>query len=752
MKTQFQKPKRRQIQVRVFCLIACVALLSRVGRAEWIIDPEPPMTWEAMLACPLVVVAKYESHQDNLLTLKVTQVLKGQANPGQTLRVTLEHLYTLETGHVGWQLTDPRGRAPDGVPKLCYKRQFSNPGDLVPHLVVSDSRQAALYFFPEASRPALKRLEQVQPARFREGWQQALAGQPMSLYFTLAQSVSKDVARNALEELGKTREPACLNQLFDGVLNPALQESFRSFDAASPLSFIGDRDGDVYDRAATLLRQQASGTNEVRFYSLAMIMAAVNPSRAARDLPRFLADDNPLVLRMAALAGLGRVPEREAVQLAIDRLRDQELADSALWSIRGQLRWDSDFRFPKVRGIQDRDWILHELRVALGDDKVPAGVRERIGQYFGQELRQMDALDIDLLRKRLSDPGDRIYHGWADGQTAELLRDAEAACDPRVVPILAEILNNVPAAANRAYGFQEKLRFYANICPRAMRRELERRKLPDRLAAIPIHERSYLIRETMELVGIWKPMVPDVLQTSTKRCFDLAKRVSEGDAGATDDLLRAADELIVGYGDRTEAARALLAANSPAARQHYLAYVQAARRGEISGWTHERIISSDLAVFLNALFPERTDEYFEQVGQLLRSDSLLERKAGVDSLQFTLKCDFDFNPLALAAERTSQLARMKPVFKSLEAKTELEARTVLLAHFGFVLDGQPDATDWLPILKRAAAGTHEGAAANAIRVVEMIVGGPSLRRLEQLPPRQRAHALAAFIDDSGAIH
>lgn len=235
-------------------------------------------------------------------------------------------------------------------------------------------------------------------------WQAMLACEP----FRVMQSVNPELARDALEELGRTRDPACLDQLFGYVLSPVLQGPFNWFHAGSVLSRIGDQDGDVYDRAAKLIRDNAPGAIEYRFAMPATLMAGANQQRAATDLPKLLIDKN-LLLRKAALAGLGSIPQRVAVQLALDRLRDPDLAESALSSIRSQLRWDHIPGSPRLPGIDEKDWILEQLRIASSDSGVPADTRAHIRRSFGHVLRRISDLDLDQLLTRLSDPADRSY-------------------------------------------------------------------------------------------------------------------------------------------------------------------------------------------------------------------------------------------------------------------------------------------------------------------------------------------------------
>src|SRR5262249_7886972 len=147
-------------------------------------------------------------------------------------------------------------------------------------------------------------------------------------------------------------------------------------------------------------------------------------------------------------------------------VRDPELGEAALWGIRKQLLWDHDPQYPKSPGLAERDWLLEELQKATHDANVPEETKIKIHGYVGHVLGRPEPIDWAVLGERLFDRSDRIYHGWADGQTAKLLRQAQDACDPRLIPILVEVLEKVPeASGNHGHQFQEALRFYAEICP-----------------------------------------------------------------------------------------------------------------------------------------------------------------------------------------------------------------------------------------------------------------------------------------------
>jgi hypothetical protein len=320
-----------------------------------------------------------------------------------------------------------------------------------------------------------------------------------------------------------------------------------------------------------------------------------------------------------------------------------------------------------------------------------------------------------------------------------------------VILVLVEVLDQVPAASgNRAYAFQETLLFYARICPRAMRRQLEARDLPSRLAAIPSHARSYLIREAMEAASVWTSSALAERDEEIAHCLKLAKLVRAGHTEETETLLQAAQDFFDKRGIGAPIIRALLDSGSPAAREWYLARLSNARRAQISPLSHEPFIGVDLTLLLHPLFPEHTAIYFEQVRALLSSSSLRERKAGVRSLEFTLKCDFGFDPEALEADRSRTLASLEPIFEQLLSKAELDARAILLGRLGFVLEGEPGDA-WLTTLQQAAASNNECAAPNALRIIAMIFGDDRLRLPGNLTPRQRGRAVAAWLHDSGRI-
>jgi len=374
-----------------FALVASyVGVVPHGALAANIWDPQPPMNWEEMGRCELVVAAHYESHktEDALRTdadtksglthdkqqtmvLHVDRVLKGGGvKEGASLRVELRHWYSIE-------LTPPdffRSEAkPDGIPRLCYKWQPNNPGGLVPCQIVPDVREDALYFFPKESAPALERQEQVQLPSLEGGWRRALGGQTPNLPFLLVQSVSPQRQREALELLDASRDPATLDLLFEWSATPQKLGSF-SFVAQQTLMAVGDQNGDVYNRAfkrlsllpkdwppyATMTRSQKmqweldeqKRSQGAAFSRYAQIMAEVDGERAARDFDLMIAHGSPALAEVAG-EWLGFTYSEHALNLSFQLLKHPETASMGATALRNLLRpADSSARSPHERERQ----------------------------------------------------------------------------------------------------------------------------------------------------------------------------------------------------------------------------------------------------------------------------------------------------------------------------------------------------------------------------------------------------------------
>ncbi|MEX1095599.1 MAG: hypothetical protein WED34_06085 [Planctomycetales bacterium] len=349
----------RAVAVAVVMIAMSIACCS--ASADDIGDPQPKLTWQEFLDCQLVVVGKYQSHKDAVLTIRVERVLKGNAKAGDALDVALRHWWSVETGPVGWEAMMQEAKG-DGKPRICYKAQLMNPGDLVPCAVVGPA-ESAIFFIPLRRDAVLVRPGQLQPPQLGDGWQQALDGKRMDLVFRLGQGVDEKLAREAREELERTRDPRILSLLVDELVETAdrghgpMRGHFHG-DSARPgdlLCAIGDRKGDIYDRA---LRRVEPALKSSRYgaHRLAYVMGRVDPDRALKQFrvwieapplpfqagqPRPKAVDQipelievDINFRKVAVHGLGSVANESAMDLCISLLPDKDVGDAALSSIR----------------------------------------------------------------------------------------------------------------------------------------------------------------------------------------------------------------------------------------------------------------------------------------------------------------------------------------------------------------------------------------------------------------------------------
>jgi hypothetical protein len=461
------------------------------------VDIRPPMRWEEMLSCQLVILAKYEKHEGNSLSLRVVKVLKGKGiKEGDVVPVSLEHRYSVETGPAGEDAMRKDAKA-DGIPKLCYKQQRDNSDSLVPVKIVSDVREPNIYFLPNAVDRALTLRGQVQPAEQVDGWQQALDGKRMSLIFRLAQNINPTLARDALEELYKTRDAQTLQQLFDWVLNPPQGCGFSNLSYFTPemmLASIGDHNGDVYDPLIKLFKEEAEGTATYRLTTIAEIVAQVAPERALGDFSEILAK-GPRSLKEHALHGIGYTGNEKAIDLLIDLLKDPDLSDAAFASLGMLLGTDirqiTLYTGPNVVFQEDvvtytrPVWIsaahqgrlievaIPKLRAALASSVIPVSCKEELRRRFGHVFSERPVIDFAHAEKVLLNPDEWVRGKNASKEWNNLLMEIKRSSDPKFIPLLVRILRTVPEAQESyRQSFNDALLHFAAICPNAVRKEI----------------------------------------------------------------------------------------------------------------------------------------------------------------------------------------------------------------------------------------------------------------------------------------
>ena len=470
---------RRRWWVAVAAWVCFSLGLPQEAAGEIIMDPKPPMRWEELVGCELVVVAKYQGHEGkNTLHLHVIRVLKGDAaKPGGQLAVSLEHWYSVETGPVGHDTWWPEKAKGDQTPKLCFKQQLMNPGPAVPCRAVPDVREPAVYFFPKAARPTLERRGQVCADCLTDGWEQAVNGKPTALAFRLMQTASPELAESAVEELGRTRDPAVLARLVDWTLQPPGASEphgwgpYAIAEADAILARVGDRDGDVY---APLFKWYTEGGRPAGQYAqhrVGCLLPRLDPERAFRDFSKLLREGNAQQ-RRSALVPLSGVGSEAAIALCVAALESEELAETAHGCL--DRMWSS-------YGSSDRECARREafaiplLVKAIASPKVATRIRAELRNLLSHLHREPRELDLARAEGLLLNPADQCYHGMAEGEAHKLLEAMADRPDPRFAPLLARVLREVPPAReHQGYSYHRAFTTHAKLFPNVMRKELER--------------------------------------------------------------------------------------------------------------------------------------------------------------------------------------------------------------------------------------------------------------------------------------
>lgn len=445
-------------------LSVCVVVLAQPNRATALPtnDPIPPMGWDDLIACESVVVGRYESHKNDVLTIRVLRVLRSEHTQSNDLvSVTLKHWYSVETdlsrfGNV------TSGKKKSNVPILCYYPKSGNLMSWFGGEAIPDVHEPAIYFFPKAKTPTLERQRQVQPGVQVENWRQALEGKPTPLIFRLGQPRGERIQREAIEELFETRDKATIRELYDWAAHPS--QGLKAYDVPDMFAAIGDKNGDVYDRGSELLTQPRQGAEKGSYFSLAAILARVAPDRAVDDFRRILAGDSP-ELKEAVRSAVGSARSEKALDLAFELLADKPEGHPEALS-----------------GLLDgpQDSVGKRLRASAQPRLAKAIDEARLSRSQKQELREQwqlqQVLDKPPTAAELAAAEGQLLHPTAGVSADEEEADKALAVivrgsDPRSIPTLVKLL--------RAHGgdgpggnFAETIVHFANICPQAMRREL----------------------------------------------------------------------------------------------------------------------------------------------------------------------------------------------------------------------------------------------------------------------------------------
>lgn len=779
--------------------------------AREIVDPNPPMQWDEMMACELAVVGKYEKHDGMTLHLCVVKVLKGKdTKPDDILPVALEHWYSIETGLTGWDRWN-RGAKPDGVPKLCYKMQFMNPGPLETYKVIPDVREPAVYFFPDARKPALSRRSQVQLAVFADGWEQALTGKPMDPEFRLMQNIDEDLRHDAIEELARARDPGTLGQLVEWTTKPPVPAGVFSpnteharYNAVNILAAVGDRKGDVYGPLMAWflgLGKKAEGRH------VAELLGRLDAKRAFGDLSKVLREgidwDKYYVTRHLAL-----LRSEEAVGLCIDLLQEPKLAEPARVSLHLALNYSvpEDVR---ARIGPLLPFARARLLAAFKSGKISAdfeqSIRSSLPSVFWGAGPIPAAPEIEA-----------ALFGASDEKGREVLNRIRAAPDPRFIPVLVRALVTYPpgGASPRAGTVYTVMATYTELFPNTVRKELENRgQLPllRKVLGHPYIDKGLLYMiggsPTLEELQASRPISPEVFKrvvspelaaayrkyvagiveeeyshsyrhllllmkvdpaatmpllkkavarrnnyTHSIRAGVLALAIARGIAAPVDELIGEVKNAAEGehsYYANSSSYRYLLVSGDARAYKFYLEALDGCKR-IVPNPYHDwgrSVVDPQYEGMLWELSEEHGADFFTRVLDLATSPKLAERRVAESQLR-RLNMDFGYSSNALEPTRTEVLRQIRPLAGKLAPMSPLDRDRYLLELHGVRLDGA-DWKAWLPALVEATGNPAGPVSETALDLVQDLVKQGKTENLLSYPTSDRPRIVQCWLADRG---
>lgn len=675
-----------------------------------------PLTYEEMLLCEVVVLARYKSHEPQSLTITVESILRGtEIAEGDQIKVDLKHNYCMSTRPPYFFSSMPTDE--DGVPRLCYKKQLMNPGDLIPVPVVEDVREPLIYFLPLANEPALERRLQVQSQELISGWREALNGQQPNLAFRLLQPNDSFLARDALEELAITRDPDMIDLLFERLQEKdpyELRKPYFSFDA---LITIGDVEGDVYGQAKAILTSSDPQDLQYAIKSrAAQIMALTRPEQAWRDFTALLGHA-PEPVRRAVVSGLGYIKSRESADLLVDLLDEEDLSKNAAWSLKALTEDPSCCTTPAQRSPQDlMPYILRELGPILSANDSSLDPHRTLSGYFGgyfdNDPHEMGSTAKEEARRNI-----RKQYTTSNWKSLARRQEVDLHRLKQFVPSVRELEDQVDRSIeSQSYaGSTEAVR--ALLLLRAPEAQT---KLTNLLAS----------RKHMR---------------DSDRCWLLATAVRHGRPYYLKELATVSETLL--ENDSSYAAlKALLFSDHPEMLNRYVDYVLHSNRMKLNvlGFVS---LDAEITSAVSSLFPEHVPEFFECLVSLLEAPTMEEREAGSKILLRELYWDFDFLPLALKATREESLREIKPLMDSLQELSEPDLRAEILRLHEVRLDEGRPSKSWLPALVQASQSYDNTVAKNALWMIGHLTDRQNLESVAVIPAPYREVFLVEELGD-----
>jgi hypothetical protein len=251
--------------------------------------PAPP-PWNDLLKNELVVVGRYKSHRNGVLSLHVVDVLRGKTcKPGDVLPVKFSqkigfkfHILDPKTGQVVDRFVAANDK--ERCPRMYLVHERGAQVDEWP--ITYNAELPHTYFFAKEGQAVLERKEQLQPD-WRRGWKQVLDGKPALLSFRILYAPESELSRKAIAELSRTRDRQAIAELVEALPERGgLPRSFpRRELARRVLLSLGDKNGDVYDPVRKALRPHMDTASAAH---LASVLALLDSKRALADFKRML--------------------------------------------------------------------------------------------------------------------------------------------------------------------------------------------------------------------------------------------------------------------------------------------------------------------------------------------------------------------------------------------------------------------------------------------------------------------------------
>ncbi|HVK01994.1 MAG TPA: hypothetical protein VM490_00825 [Armatimonadaceae bacterium] len=553
-------PRRlHRLRVLAASLLLLLALTASLypASAESDHDPLPPMRWGELQKCYDVVVARYESHDGDAkegrqtLRLRVVEPLRGDLREGTVVSVILRHRYQVVNASL---LSDPEKSGGDTRPVLWYSPYVIPPysGDDEVFRTGGAKRvqtlsEPAVYFllrdtsaiFP-GRRFLLERFGQVHPAEEALDWQHMTQYQEPPLLFRLLQDVDQEVMRAALEELYVSRDPKTLDALVERVAQGAGTPGGGIGRAAEVLKAIGDRNGEVYDRATLHWKSLAErlaaeesekGQKPVRvqdarysaLYALGEVRAGIAPERYLADLTPLLAETGPQTSRRQefAVQALHGARTTAALDVARDLLRHPRLGPSAASALASLLQ-DGAYGYhylpatpPQRSSDTLRRHALPWLPGLIGETNSAPLTNGRDG-HADQSRRHLSGIAAQVLdaekprtppslaeaERVFFDPDPPPFSGSGSRPGDRMLERITIASDARYVPLLIRLLKE--RRDSWQSGMLSAVKRYAVIAPNAMVREMHAQGVTQSFAEASGLSGHGLYDEFMRRLGLYR--------------------------------------------------------------------------------------------------------------------------------------------------------------------------------------------------------------------------------------------------------